>query len=431
MFNSVVLDVVIGLLFIYLLYSLLASIISEIVATALSLRARNLREAMDRMLRDEKPSKFGRRLWDSVNLLKSPMNQIVNAFYNHPEIKYMGSSGVFASPSNFKASSFSKAIIELLAGKDPVNREYLENILTREEISIGVKKDKEKLSVIKKITVFIERIKLRWKGSFQKSVEADQEQQKPLDPETAKYIRSLWQESQGDIEKFKLLLEGWFEKTMVHTLEWYKRKIRSVTFVIGFLLAWFFYADTFVIVKTLSTDKVARDQMVSMATAYVQNNQINLDTSNIADKTQVTDLNRKLDSLLVVKNQLQEDINKANNILGFGGWPPDSVSVKIDSKKGTKSYTPYIDDKSLSKAMTDKKDLIKFSFWDKVSYLFRLLYHHFFGFLMTAIAISLGAPFWFDMLNKIMKLRTSGKEEINNPDEPAKSTTVSPLNRVG
>ena len=237
MFNSVVLDVVIGLLFIYLLYSLLASIISEIVATALSLRARNLREAMDRMLRDEKPSKFGRRLWDSVNLLKSPMNQIVNAFYNHPEIKYMGSSGVFASPSNFKASSFSKAIIELLAGKDPVNREYLENILTREEISIGVKKDKEKLSVIKKITVFIERIKLRWKGSFQKSVEADQEQQKPLDPETAKYIRSLWQESQGDIEKFKLLLEGWFEKTMVHTLEWYKRKIRTVTFVIGFLQA--------------------------------------------------------------------------------------------------------------------------------------------------------------------------------------------------
>jgi hypothetical protein len=54
MFNSVALDVVIGLIFIYLLYSLLATVISEMIASVLGLRARNLKVAINRMLNDEK-----------------------------------------------------------------------------------------------------------------------------------------------------------------------------------------------------------------------------------------------------------------------------------------------------------------------------------------------------------------------------------------
>lgn len=33
------------------------------------------------------------------------------------------------------------------------------------------------------------------------------------------------------------------------------------------------------------------------------------------------------------------------------------------------------------------------------------------GYLITALAIMLGAPFWFDMLNKIMMIRSSLKPE--------------------
>lgn len=45
MLNNVALDASIGLVFIYLLYSLLVTIIAELIATKLGLRARNLREA--------------------------------------------------------------------------------------------------------------------------------------------------------------------------------------------------------------------------------------------------------------------------------------------------------------------------------------------------------------------------------------------------
>lgn len=449
MFNSIVLDVVIGLLFIYLLYSLLASILSEIAATAMSLRARNLKEAIDRMLNDDNHYKWLLRFLDSMHILKNPKNPVVNAFYDHPEIKYQGSSGTYKNPSNFKASSFSKALIELLADGSPVTKENLEDKLNKKGIKISVKKKKQKnteeAKMIKKAryklavnTIIPKLIQWVWKSDPTMEETADE----PLGSETASYIRSLWKESQGDIEKFKILLEGWFEKTMVQTLEWYKRKIRWVTFVIGFLLAWFFYADTFAIVKILSTDKNARDQMVSMTNTFLQNN------PSIQDSI-------KLDSLLAIKKQLQEDISKANSILGFGGWPPDTIFVNIDPAKNTRYYIPPIDEQSIPKSVRDsvviEYELAKngeptkkvkkagnvyvikesFSINEKFHYLFRLLKNHFFGFLMTAMAISLGAPFWFDFLNKIMKLRTSSKEEINIPADSASATTTSPLNRVG
>lgn len=37
------------------------------------------------------------------------------------------------------------------------------------------------------------------------------------------------------------------------------------------------------------------------------------------------------------------------------------------------------------------------------------------GFLLTAIAISLGAPFWFDLLSKIINLRNSGSKPDDQP----------------
>ena len=53
MTGSVAVDIAIGLIFVFLLYSLLASIVQEIIATFLGLRARNLKHAIRRMLQDD------------------------------------------------------------------------------------------------------------------------------------------------------------------------------------------------------------------------------------------------------------------------------------------------------------------------------------------------------------------------------------------
>jgi len=62
-------------------------------------------------------------------------------------------------------------------------------------------------------------------------------------------------------------------------------------------------------------------------------------------------------------------------------------------------------------------------FWQPVDFVtrwyppFRL---HFFGWLLTALAISLGAPFWFDLLNKFIVVRSTVKPKEKSPEEKSK-----------
>lgn len=393
MFDSVVLNVVIGLIFIYLLYSLLATVLSEIIATYLALRARNLKEAVNRMLTDEQHANFFRRLWDSFLIMKNPSEGITKDFYDHPEIKFLGSSGVFPNPSVFKAISFSKTLLNLLFGDEPLTREHIDERL--------------------------------------REILAKTEGAPKLDKDTAKYINSLWMDSYGDVVKFKLHLEGWFDRTMEQATEWYKRKIQVVLLLLGFLMAWIFNADTFVIVHKLSHDTEARNKLVEMASAYVQNNKTVIDTTVIQDKKELQAHKQKLDSLLAVKREVEDQIADANTLLGLGGWLPDKVLVQTDSKTGVRTFTPQIDAALLPEQYADVKNgSISFGNGAKWRYFFGLFIAHFFGFLVTAIAISLGAPFWFDLLNNVMKLRTSSKLPSASPSNTVdRANPASPLNR--
>jgi hypothetical protein len=40
------------------------------------------------------------------------------------------------------------------------------------------------------------------------------------------------------------------------------------------------------------------------------------------------------------------------------------------------------------------------------------------GLLLTGIAISLGAPFWFDLLNKVVSIRSAGRSPAEKPKSP-------------
>lgn len=370
MFNSIALDVVIGLVFIYLLYSLLATVLAEMIASVLGLRARNLKVAISRMLNDEKAIGKFRRTLNSLNIIKSANNKVVNSFYDNPEIKYLCGTGLMRNPTFIKAESFSKTLVSELSGNGKVTGDKINTVL-------------------------------RLSAENPKGNRAGEGERNFLEGESAGYILGLWQEAESDVARFRLLLEDWFNRTMEQATEWYKRKIQLVLLILGFCMAWFFYADTFVIVKSLSNDKKAREQLVSMANTYLQ-------SGNARDT-----------SLLEIKRKLDADIAKANTILGLGGWLPDKLGVSMDAQTKEKTYNPQVDPDCLSAThrKTSNGTIIP-GFRDKLGYLFRLAYHHFFGFLLTAIAVSLGAPFWFDLLNKVMKLRTTVKVKYRTPRKP-------------
>jgi hypothetical protein len=53
------------------------------------------------------------------------------------------------------------------------------------------------------------------------------------------------------------------------------------------------------------------------------------------------------------------------------------------------------------------------------------------GFLITAFAISLGAPFWFDLLSKLMRVRTSLQPAAPSSSGTSTSTETKNTKAVG
>ncbi|MEQ8472021.1 MAG: hypothetical protein RIC35_12595 [Marinoscillum sp.] len=397
MSGSVALDVVIGLVFIYLLYSLLASIVQEIISTHLNLRAQNLREAISRMLNDDDDADqitFWQKISERLNLFRFNIkNGAINQFYDHQEISGLGRSKR-KQPSAINATSFAKVVFDYLKKKG-------EGISELEKVKSGLK-------------------------SIQAGPGAD-----ILGKKTCEYVESLLIDAQHDLDKFKENLNTWFDRTMEQTTEWYKQRVQIILLIIGFSIAWVFNADTFVIIKKLSVDKDLREQMVQLASNYLESNSheylavpklklldsITVDTTANADTLKqalanysksVSEYNERLDSLLAVKKELQKDIDKANNLLGQGSWLPDRIKVDTSGFLYPTHIEPDLAGKIFNKCDQKDRSVAGFAdvtWWNRVAYWFLLLWKHFFGYLLTALALSLGAPFWFDLLNKLMQLR--------------------------
>ena len=125
MFNSPLLDVAIGLVLIFLLYSLLATSVNEAIATVFGLRARMLKNSIvDSMLANTSNDNRWLSLWKGIRELFLEIFKMVigkrekpddkkklgDLFFNHPVIKNYGSSRIFPNPSYIPSSNFSSVI---------------------------------------------------------------------------------------------------------------------------------------------------------------------------------------------------------------------------------------------------------------------------------------------------------------------------------
>ena len=181
------------------------------------------------------------------------------------------------------------------------------------------------------------------------------------------FLQDNLEDTEKDIHKFKKRIEDWYDTTMDRASGWYKRKAHKMLLAIGFLIAIVFNADTLSIYHKLSDDPEARSQIINVAQQFINQgmgaaeDSINMDTPQKAD-------------LGALQNQIQtlisQDLRTVHSPLGIG-W---------------------------TKADTDSLRKAGFNEWAK----------KIFGLIVTALAISLGAPFWFDLLKQLMNIRTAG-----------------------
>lgn len=172
----------------------------------------------------------------------------------------------------------------------------------------------------------------------------------------------------SNLDRWREGIEAWFDDKMDRVSGWYGRRTRWWLFLYGILIVLILNADTMLVARTLWGDGTLRDGIVAQAGAVVQSGEANEpceDPACFADRLEAVDA---LDLPL--------------------GWPDLRVG-----KWGGEDY--------------DKDVRVPHDAADWVLKIF--------GLVVTAAALTLGAPFWFDLLNKITNFRVSGPP-------PARST---------
>jgi hypothetical protein len=290
LFNSTVLDVAVGLIFVYLLLGILCTTVNEWIAGILGTRANTLREGI-------------RGLLDAQPLGNS---QFLEAFYQHPLI-----SGMMRGrnhPSYLPGRAFATAVMDLVTPtvSGPIS---LANL--------------------------VDGVNAMPDGDVKKALVA------------------LVGNVGGDLTKAQHNIEHWFDDTMDRASGWYKRTTQFWTIIVAVTLTVLANADTVNIARRLWVDPTVRSAVVDQARRQVQTPQ---PAAGVAAPS----------------NDLIEDDTA---ILGsMLGWTRASLQADL----GT--------------------------------WLQRIL-----GWIFTAIAVSLGAPFWFDTLNRFVNIRNAG----NVPEKAA------------
>ncbi|MEL6969781.1 MAG: hypothetical protein AAFZ63_13980 [Bacteroidota bacterium] len=292
-----ILTVVIGIVFVLLLLSLLATTIMELLASFFHLRGRNLIKALRNMLASSDTGE---------QLLEDFQN---NSLYKHLSQQY--SRTTQGPPSYVDSETFQSILFEIILKGE------------------GVDKLKEKIDELP-------------------------------DEDLRNVLNQLLRDSDNELDQFKLNIQKWYNDVMDRASGWYKRYAQKILIWVGVLIALVFNADTFSIYSRLASDPATLQQVVAMAESYVQ--------------TQEETLVRPVDpsfeqSLNTLQDLVDNEINTVRSPLGLGWAEAD------------------------------------FSDYGVYDWLAKIL-----GYIVTALAISLGAPFWFDLLRKIVNIRASGSK---------------------
>jgi hypothetical protein len=396
MFNNVALDVFIGLIFVYLLYSLLATIIQEIIASYCGLRGRMLQKALRRMLNDGDNEESGFFIMNLFYEIKDNIihffdpygntDSLLRKFYSHPSVKYLGEGKLFKKPSYLHAHNFSQTLMQLLRGDSYNGRTENESELVRQSLE---------------------------NNTLQ------------INPQTLRQLSMLFADARQDTYLFKHKLEDWFEETMERTTGWYKKQTQLILICLGFFLASMFNVDTIAITRILTKDKNIRDQMVQLAISKQKEYGGIIDsvkTTIVRTEIKNDSVTRTVDSVVVrnrsdkfldsIRNSLQQDAIAVQGILGL-----DGITTSADSSS-CRAKVSLFDSMIVREADPVKKvtlDSMKKKLYESCLYNMnaespfqKSTGLKIIGWLITALAISLGASFWFDLLSKFIRLRQTG-----------------------
>jgi hypothetical protein len=362
---SASLDVALGLAFVFLLFALAVSKINETIATALNLRHQGLKKALEALVGTGSGAD-GLKL-SAENVLNHSLVKPLQAVIAPSRFLRPLLGGREKGISYLPARTFSATVLDLLAPVgQPDPKTVLDGIAAAglpepAQLALTAAQANPDLPNVQTLAGLLtagdEKTKVQ-----QLVVELRND---PLERATAAIaelgnnnparqpLMRMLADAQGDRDRFRQSLEHWYDDTMDRVSGWYKRYVQRIIVIASIVLVAALNVDTINIAQVLWRLPTERAVVASAAAGQATAG----DKGGRSADQQVRDI-AALDLPL--------------------GWTPPH--------KGTV-------------ASTDPQHApLTVSSW-----LLKVL-----GLLLSVMAVSLGAPFWFDALSKLGQLRATG-----------------------
>jgi hypothetical protein len=357
---STVLDVALGLIFVYLVFAVAVSRLSEFVSSKLQLRYTGLTRGIRGLLEgdaDRKPS---------PDVEETPLTAA--KVLAHPTVTAMsGGLSRGRKPSYLPSRTFAAAVVDLLAPPaeeqlDSVDRDALPAAARTHYDEVAahptpdavdallaeVPTDDAQHEAIKTMTALVARDPLERAREKLVALPPNHPAKKPL-------LRIL-ADACGDRDRLYQGIERWYDDAMARMSGWYMQRVRIFLLAFGAALTIAFNVDTINITQVLWR---APSQQAAIAGA----------AGNAAGAT-IDDVSTSV-----------RDVAALNLPLGW-------TAPHMDGDRPGTTVTS-----------TDPRRVP----WTVGGVLMKVL-----GLAVTAIALSFGATFWFDVLGKVARLRNTG-----------------------
>jgi hypothetical protein len=378
---TAMLDVAVGLIFVYLVLSLLASSVAEALEHFFRYRAEYLRQGVEKLL-----------LAGDAALRQT--------LYTHPLIKSLYTTswwegkGRAAGPSYIPSRQFVLALLD---------------VVTRAGSSSAPPNPAA-------ATAFTP-------AQLLASIDAG-EGAGVIPSGLAGSLRTLIADAGNDVEKVKANIQQWFDGSMDRVAGWYKRRAQFVLLIIGVFVAVGINVDTLEIVHTLSNDSAVRGAVVAAAEAYARDNSrpATPAAQGTTGQAAAGAAAGEPPSLDQVTSAVQTNVEQVVGRLETLGLPI-----------GWRYYDPALDGNVPAGAR--ERHLVEERVWPPLSGTWlddwwAQFASHLLGWTLTAFALSFGAPFWFDMLNKIMVIRSTVKPHEKSQEEASEDRQMPETSRT-
>lgn len=361
MLNSETLEVAIGMSFLFLSVSFICSAIKEWLEGIFKWRAMDLERALRTLLTDPDGS-------TTSQLLRHPM--LDSLFQGHYDPSQLRSSWLTPGknsmhirlskrrnlPSYIPSAQFAVALLDCVA---------------RGPIPAGDADEPATAAHASPLTV----------ESLRSSAMA------LASPALQRTVLAALDHSGDKLAQAQRNIERWFDGTMDRSAGWYKRRTQAVLFMLGLAMSALLNIDALHVMQRLTSDKAFREAVVNEA-AHAR-----------APDAQAS-------------GAQAETIATTRNALASVGMP---IGWREWARPATQGDTlPGIRTLPVPMQLCTSLDATPCK---RASWLGADWFGVLCGWLLTAFAVTLGAPFWFDVLNRFMIVRSTVKPHEKSPEE--------------